>query len=357
MASSPTLLAVPRNPKVGLWLYGMGGLIVMMIVYGGWVRLTRSGLAIVEWNVVTGVVPPLSEASWQEKLASYRDTPEYKKVNHGIALAAFKDLYIREYTHRLLGRITGLAFVIPLIIFLVRGTLPRNRILAYLGIGILFAVQGLVGWLMVKSGLVDNPQVSHYRLVIHLGCALALLAAVLWLAFENSITPTGDNTTTGRNLALGLFVALIVQIGAGGLMAGLKAGYVSATFPEMMGSWVPSGLATLTPAMLNLLENPVMVHFQHRWFALVPLGLAVALSAFLRKTRAASGLRLCSDLCLLLLLAQFGLGIAVVVKHVHPPIASLHQATAAIVFILSLLTVFLSRPTPTLPPPHAEGAK
>ena len=331
------------NQKVALWLYVVGALIILMIVYGGWVRLTRSGLSIVEWNVVTGVLPPLGEAAWQEELTKYRRTPEYEKVNQGISLPAFKEIYYREFTHRLLGRITGLAYVAPLVLLLLRRAIPRDRIWAYLGIGLLFAVQGVVGWLMVKSGLEERPQVSHYRLVVHLGCALVLLAAVLWLAFENSLRRCDIARPSARGVALGLWIAVSIQIAAGGLVSGLKAGFISATYPKMFGQWIPSGMGTSTPGWLNLLDNPVTLHFQHRWFALVPLALAVVLWTHLRSPGSAQILRISSDAVLLLIAVQAALGIAVVVNHVPPPIAALHQGVAIAIFIGSLLLVFLTQ--------------
>ena len=343
MTQPTDTLGSARHPQVALWLYSVSALIIFMIVYGGWVRLTRSGLSIVEWNVVTGVIPPLDDTAWQAEFAKYQRTPEYVKVNRNLSLPAFKEIYHREFVHRLLGRISGLVYVIPLVFFLFRGAIPRRRIVAYLGIGLLFALQGLVGWLMVQSGLVERPQVSHYRLVVHLGCALALLAAVSWLAFENSLRRGGSGTPGERNLALGLCLAVAVQIVAGGLVSGLKAGYISATYPRMFGEWIPSGVGALSPAWLNLLENPITLHFQHRWFAVVPLGLAVFLWIYLRRGDAPPVSRICIDVCLLLIAVQVGLGVAVVVTHVSPKIASIHQGTAIAIFVASQLLVFLTR--------------
>ena len=171
------------NRQLAIWLLAVSALIVVLIVYGGWVRLTRSGLSIVEWNVVTGVVPPLSAAAWEGEFAKYRQTPEYQLVNYGMGLDEFKFIYYMEFGHRLLGRLAGLLFVVPLLYFLCGRAIPRAHIPTYLGIGLLFALQGLVGWLMVKSGLGDRPQVSHLRLTLHLCCAFALLAACLWQVF------------------------------------------------------------------------------------------------------------------------------------------------------------------------------
>ena len=251
------------NRQLAVWLIAVSALIVVLVVYGGWVRLTRSGLSIVEWNVVTGVVPPLSAAAWENEFAKYRQTPEYQLVNYGMELDAFKFIYYMEFGHRLLGRLAGLLFVVPLIYFLCRRAIPRAHIPAYLGIGLLFALQGLVGWLMVKSGLDDRPQVSHLRLTLHLCCALALLAACLWqaLGYLSSAAEAQSVPRTTRRLCIWLFAAICLQIAGGGLVAGLKAGHLSDTFPKMFGVWVPASLWAMQPPLVNLLDNPTTVHF------------------------------------------------------------------------------------------------
>lgn len=202
------------NRQLAVWLLAVSALIVVLVVYGGWVRLTRSGLSIVEWKVVTGVVPPLSAAAWESEFAKYRQTPEYQLVNYGMGLDEFKFIYYMEFGHRLLGRLAGLLFVAPLLYFLCRRAIPRAHIPAYLGIGLLFALQGLVGWLMVKSGLDDRPQVSHLRLTLHLCCALALLAACFWqaLGYLSSAAKARSVPRLARRLCIWLFVAVCLQI-------------------------------------------------------------------------------------------------------------------------------------------------
>ena len=322
------------NRQLAIWLLAVSALIVVLVVYGGWVRLTRSGLSIVEWNVVTGVVPPFSAAAWESEFAKYRQTPEYQLVNYGMELDAFKFIYYMEFGHRLLGRLAGLLFVVPLLYFLCRRAIPRAHIPAYLGIGLLFALQGLVGWLMVKSGLDDRPQVSHLRLTLHLCCALALLAACLWqaLGYLASAAAVPSVPRLARRLCAWLFAAICLQIAAGGLVAGLKAGHLSATFPKMFGVWVPTGLWSMQPPLLNLLDNPTTVHFQHRFFAFAVLGLALALWWVARRTP----LQPVANLILCLVAAQIGLGIATVVAHVPLALASLHQAVAVVLFAVVL---------------------
>ena len=324
-----------NNRKLAVWLLTVSTLIIVLIVYGGWVRLTRSGLSIVEWNVVTGVVPPLGADAWESEFAKYRQTPEYQIVNFGMPLEEFKFIYYMEFGHRLLGRITGLLFVGPLFYFLFRRTIPRTHIPSYLGIGLLFALQGLVGWLMVKSGLSDRPQVNHLRLTLHLSCALALLATCLWRAFDylSSMSFPPNLSRTTRRLCAGLFVSICLQIATGGLVAGLKAGHVSDTFPKMFGVWLPQGLWAMQPPLANLFDNAVTIHFQHRFFAFAVLAVAIALFAVARN---AAPLKNGRYLLLGLLGVQIGLGIATVLLHVPLGLASLHQAVAVALFVTSL---------------------
>lgn len=330
-----------QNKIVALWLLAVSCLIVVMVLLGGWVRLTRSGLSMVEWHVATGVVPPLGAEAWNEVFSKYRQTPEYREINVDMSLEQFKRIYYREYSHRILGRLTGLSFVVPLFVFLVRGTLPWRRAPAYLAIGILFALQGLVGWLMVASGLIDQPQVSHYRLTLHLLCALALLAACLWLAFEHaSVRPArlcGSASVPIRALSVALLLAICVQIAAGGLVAGLKAGHLSNTFPKMFGQWIPQGLMWMQPWIRNVVENHATVHFQHRWFAFVVLGTGLALVLRLRRESGySSQLRVSTSVLFHFLLLQVLLGVVVIILQVPIALASLHQAVALAIFCLAL---------------------
>ena len=323
------------NRQLALWLLAVSALIVVLVVYGGWVRLTRSGLSIVEWNVVTGIIPPLGAEAWEGEFAKYRQTPEYQIVNYGMQLDEFKYIYYMEYGHRLLGRLAGLLFVGPLLFFLLRGAIPRARIPAYLGIGLLFALQGLVGWLMVKSGLSDRPQVSHLRLTLHLSCALALLAACLWLVFDYLLPAQKSPVSTViRRLSSGLYAAICLQIAAGGLVAGLKAGHISDTFPQMFGAWGPAGLWSMHPPLLNLLDNAATVHFQHRFFAFAVLALAIAL--WIAARRATAPIQIGTRLLIGLVAVQIGLGIGTVLFHVPLILASLHQAIAVALFATSL---------------------
>ena len=327
-----------RDKAITFWLLSVSALIVLLIVYGGWVRLTRSGLSIVEWNVVTGVIPPVGEPAWYQAFESYKRTPEYEKINVGMTLEQFKAIYFREYNHRILGRIAGLVYVIPLFGFLLRGAIRRERIPAFLGIGLLFALQGLLGWFMVQSGLVDQPQVSHYRLTIHLLAALALLAACLWLALDylHHNRPAAAASTLLRRLGAGLFALVTLQIAAGALVAGSKAGHISDTFPKMFGQWVPGGLLSSVPTLLNFFENPITLHFQHRWFGFAVAGMAGILFWRCQAEGTAGELRRAAVAILHLVVVQIVLGVVVVLWHITPWLASLHQFMAVCIFIASL---------------------
>ncbi len=307
-----------------------------MIAFGGLVRLTRSGLSIVEWNVITGIIPPLSENHWQSEFALYKQSPEYTKINFGMSLSDFKFIYHMEFWHRFFGRILGLIYLVPLILFLYKRCIPRKEIWRYSGIGLLFVLQGVIGWLMVKSGLEDRPSVSHIRLTLHLLGALALLTACLWSAFTHLLPPRILISSRIRKMSKLLLITLTLQIAAGGLVAGLKAGYVSNTFPLMFQELIPNGLLSLQPTVINLLDNPTTVHFQHRWFGFFILGIS-ALIYWLGRRETSRLLRYATIAIFGLCLIQIFLGIFTVMSSVAISIASLHQIVAIALFGSSLL--------------------
>ena len=324
------------NKTIGYWLLTISVLIFLMIAFGGLVRLTRSGLSIVEWNVITGIIPPLSENHWQSEFALYKQSPEYKKINFGMNLSDFKFIYHMEFWHRFFGRILGLFYLVPLSLFLYKRWIPRKEIWRYLGIGLLFVLQGVIGWLMVKSGLEDRPSVSHIRLTLHLLGALALLTACLWSAFTHLLPPRILISSRIRKMSKLLLITLTLQIAAGGLVAGLKAGYVSNTFPLMFQELIPNGLLSLQPTVINLLDNPTTVHFQHRWFGFFILGIS-ALVYWLGRREISRLLRYATVAVFGLCLIQIFLGIVTVMSSIAISIASLHQIVAIALFGSSLL--------------------
>jgi cytochrome c oxidase assembly protein subunit 15 len=322
------------------WLELCALLVALMVVVGGFVRLSRAGLSIVEWDVVMGVLPPMGAAAWQETFARYLASPEGQHVNAGMSLAAYQRIFYIEWIHRLLARAIGLVVALPLVWFLWRGIIPRGRRAAFVTIGLLYAFQGFLGWFMVASGLVDRPAVSHLRLTTHLLAALGLLALCLWLAstlrYADDPPSDGRRVASGpRRLGLAVLAIILLQIAWGGFVAGLKAGHVSNTWPLMFGRWIP--LETMVgagPAWLQAFENPITVHFLHRWLAFGVLA-AVAWTWF-RLRRPEPGVpaeaRRASRLLLALVLVQVGLGIATVLSGVTLWIALAHQATAVAVF-------------------------
>lgn len=326
---------------VRIWLYSLGILIAAMIVVGGYVRLTRAGLSIVEWNAITGVVPPIGEAAWQAEFTKYQATPEFQKVNTAMTLAEYQRIFLIEWAHRLIARLVGLVVLLPLAVFLIRRTIPWRKSAVYLLILALFGFQGFLGWFMVASGLVDRPHVSHYRLTIHLLTALTVLAICLWQALN--LTPRfvavrrQAAIPRQKTLVILLLVVVIVQVAYGGLVAGLKAGHASNTWPTMFGYLVPPGLlSVLQPWWQNLVETPATVHFIHRWFAFVVLIVAAILYYRARKTSDARTVQQGAIVLMLIVGVQITLGISVVLFGVALPLALLHQATAILLFVTAL---------------------
>lgn len=336
-----SIRAIRKDP-ITAWLLLVASLTFFMVVLGGYVRLSRAGLSIVEWNVITGIVPPLSETAWQEEFAKYQQTPEYQLVNKGMSLDEYKEIFLIEWFHRLVGRIAGLLVVVPLIVYGVRGIIPWRESWRYWLIAALFGVQGLIGWLMVASGLIDRPAVSHLRLTIHLLTALTLFAITLWMAFNRiyageSIRRPVSPTLT--RLAWTLLVVLVVQIAYGGLVAGLKAGHVSDTWPLMFGYLVPPKLlSVMEPWWVNLFETPLTVHFIHRWFAFVVAAVVVMLAIAVRRQGYDHEVVTSTNLLIALVVVQITLGISVVIFGVPKWLAIAHQGTAV---LLLGTTIFL----------------
>ncbi|MGH8623470.1 MAG: COX15/CtaA family protein, partial [Burkholderiales bacterium] len=264
--------------RIAVWLIACCALVFAMVVLGGVTRLTRSGLSIVEWQPILGTLPPLTSADWEELFLKYQQTPEYRQVNPGMDLEGFKGIFWLEYFHRLLGRLIGAAFLVPLLYFLWRRVLTRPLALKLGGIFLLGAAQGALGWYMVASGLVDDPRVSHYRLTAHLALAFAIYAAMLWLALDLLGATPAAVAATGRlgrlrRLAWTVTGLVIAMVLTGGLVAGIRAGYAYNTFPLMNGSFVPPEIFLIEPWYLNFFNNMAAVQFNHR---LVSWLLAVA---------------------------------------------------------------------------------
>ena len=327
---------------VSKWLLAICFVVAFLVVFGGFVRLTRSGLSIVEWNVISGVVPPIGESAWEAEFAKYQQTPEFQKVNFNMTLAEYKEIFLIEYVHRLIARLAGLTYALPALWFLFSGVIPWRKSRPFILIGLLFAFQGFMGWYMVSSGLFDRPHVSHIRLTVHLLIAIMILGLSYWTALDLSRGKAHWEKAPWRDgalrLTLGVLITLLLQISYGGLVAGLKAGYISNTFPLMFGSWIPQGLFALETSWLDdLIANPVTVHFVHRWFAFVVLGLATWL--YLRLRRAGDDLARGAALLLGLVSLQVVLGVSVIWFSVPLWLALAHQANALGIFVAALFLI------------------
>ncbi|MPZ59376.1 MAG: heme A synthase [Rhizobiales bacterium] len=259
----------PRWRAVRLWLYAVAALIFAMVLVGGATRLTESGLSIVEWQPVTGVLPPLSETAWQAEFEKYQAIPQYQQVNRGMSLADFKAIYRWEWTHRLMGRLIGAAFLLPFLWFLWRGWIRpglRWRLWAIFGLG---TVQGAVGWWMVASGLSERTSVSQYRLAFHLTFACVIYAGVLWTAQRMVPRPIELIPRRMAVTASILVLLLLAQIYLGALVAGLRAGLIYNTWPLIDGAIVPKAASLFfeQPWWRNFFENTLTVQFNHRMMA------------------------------------------------------------------------------------------
>jgi cytochrome c oxidase assembly protein subunit 15 len=321
---------------VQTWLYLVAGLVFLMVVVGGATRLTDSGLSITEWKPILGAIPPLSDADWHEVFAKYREIPEYHLVNKGMSLEDFKFIYWWEWSHRFLGRFIGVAFALPLIGFWMLGKLRPGLGVRLAGVLALGALQGGIGWFMVKSGLVDRVDVSQYRLALHLAIAFLIFGLLLWLAFdlEDGAETRGSAVPSsgGKRLAGAIVVLVFVQVMLGALVAGLKAGLAHNTWPLMDGALVPDGLGALSPWYLNIFENVTTVQFNHRLMAYAVTLLALGQAWALRRT-AISGT---AAMLAAAVLCQAMLGIWTLLEGVPLWLGLAHQAGAAIVLGLAV---------------------
>lgn len=330
LQASPGFSLAARPATIARWLYGVAALIVAMVIVGGITRLTESGLSITQWKPISGIVPPLTTAQWQAEFANYQRIPEYQQLNRGMTLAGFQGIFFWEYLHRLLGRVIGLAFALPLLWFAVKRWIPRGygwRLSALLALG---GLQGAIGWWMVASGLSVRTDVSHIRLAVHLATALFILAGIVWTARDLdalAIDPRARPARLHRGPALVLAV-LAVQIVFGAFTAGLDAGYAFASWPLMGDALFPAGVPMVDPAWRNAIDNPIVVQFIHRWLAFAAAGALVWLALRVRGTLGAT--------VIALVLVQIALGIATLLGGVEIVTAVAHQANAALLLIATV---------------------
>ena len=341
-----------------VWLGLVALLIVAMILVGGATRLTDSGLSITEWRPVTGVVPPLTESAWQEAFNAYQKIPEYLELKRGMSLEAFKTIYWWEWGHRFLGRLIGVAFLLPFLAFWIAGYIPRALLPRLAGLFVLGGLQGAVGWYMVKSGLVTRVDVSQYRLAAHLGIAVAILGYTLWLIFDLGRERAGVTQSGSRASAwiAGTVLALIyLQILAGGLVAGLDAGFGYNTWPLINGAFVPSGLGEAQPWVLNLFENPLTVQFDHRMLGYSVVLATILQAGWLTLRRPAPELVTSAFILICLALLQATLGVWTLLLAVPIGLGLAHQAGAILLFAAAHYHLWLTLGA-TAPAAEAQAA-
>jgi cytochrome c oxidase assembly protein subunit 15 len=315
-----------RARTIRLWLWSVTALVIALVLVGGATRLTESGLSIVEWRPVTGMLPPVSDAGWQAEFQRYQAIPQYAQRNAGMGLAAFKTIYWWEWTHRLLGRVVGAAFLLPFLFFLWRGWVApglRTRLWFIFGLGV---VQGAVGWWMVASGLAERIEVSQYRLATHLLLACFILVALVWTA-QRLAPRTEPVPGRIRTTAIGLVALILLQIYLGGIVAGLRAGLIYNTWPLIDGRFVPeaSRLWFDTPLWRNFFENTLTAQFDHRMvaYALLALALWHATDAVTKRAGVRSAIVLAAAVT-----AQALLGVLTLINQAPIGLALLHQAAA-----------------------------
>ena len=324
---------------VAVWLLCCAAMVFAIVVVGGITRLTHSGLSIVEWQPLVGTLPPLSAEDWNTLFAKYRQTPEFRLVNFDMNLEGFKAIFWWEYFHRLLGRVIGVVFLVPFAWFVLRGRLERRLAWQLGGVFVLGALQGALGWYMVNSGLIEDPRVSHFRLTAHLGLALAIFVAELWIALGllRPARQSGAPATLAK-AALVIAAGVFLMALSGGLVAGLRAGSAYNTFPLMNGHLVPPEILALEPWWKNFLYNMATVQFVHRAIAwllivLVPFFWWGTLAA-----RLALRQRLSCHLLLAALALQVALGVATLLLAVPVGLAAAHQAGAVMLLGIALWT-------------------
>ncbi|MDH3240277.1 MAG: COX15/CtaA family protein [Alphaproteobacteria bacterium] len=334
-----TLTHPTETPKsVVIWLAVMVAMIFVIVILGGVTRLTQSGLSMVDWRPIMGIIPPLSTAEWEEAFAAYKAYPEYQKLNYGMTLAEFQAIFLMEYFHRVWGRLIGIVFILPFLSFLIRGHVRGSFALKLTGLLLLGGAQGVMGWVMVKSGLVDDPSVSQYRLAAHLSLALLLGAILLWMALARGTEPEPLQPARRRRVVGPLHPALalaVLTVLSGAFVAGLDAGQTFNTFPLMDGQWVPDGMLDLKPIWRNPFENVPMVQFDHR-----VLGILTMLACLLLWWRGQGAdlrgpARIALNLIGLMALVQPALGIITLLLVAPVSLAAAHQAGAMI--LLGLL--------------------
>lgn len=322
-----------RPRLIANWLFAVAGLIVLMVVIGGITRLTESGLSITQWKPISGIIPPLNDAQWQAEFANYQKIPEYQQLNQGMTLAGFKAIFFWEYLHRLLGRLIGLAFALPLAWFWIKKQIPRGYTPRLVALLLLGGLQGAIGWWMVQSGLSVRTDVSHIRLAVHLLVALFTMAGVVWTALDLRALARRSDARPARltGFAFAAGAVLFVQLLFGALVAGLNAGLVTDEWPLMNGKLFPGPTTTGESFFGALFNDPAIVHFVHRWWAWVVVAILIALARAVRPVDRRASIAIHSAFG-----TQILLGIATVMSGMNIALAALHQFVGALLVIATV---------------------
>ena len=331
------------NKNVIYWLFTGCFLIFLMVIIGGITRLTHSGLSISNYKLISGAIPPLNEQEWVEAFNLYKQYPEYQKLNSHFSLADFKDIYFWEWLHRLIGRVIGLVFIIPFLYFLLKKQLSKSTIKKSLVLLFLGAFQGFLGWYMVKSGLVDNPDVSHYRLAMHLTTAFITFAYTFWVALDLIFPKKKKINKKIRNIIAVGYVLLLIQIVWGAFVAGLDAGWIHNTWPLMNENKFVHETVWLeqNPIWMNFVEGKSGVQFVHRTLAYVVAGFIFYIWYRSRKLNITNLQRKAINSIVLLVLLQFLLGVLTLINAVPVWLGVAHQVGAF--FLLAAMTFALHR--------------
>ncbi|MBT5861425.1 MAG: heme A synthase [Gammaproteobacteria bacterium] len=325
-----------QNRTVAIWLLICCGLVFAMVVLGGVTRLTGSGLSMADWRPLMGWLPPFSDIQWQRVFDLYQQTPEFLKVNSHMDVSAFKGIFWLEFLHRLLGRMIGIVFLLPLIFFLVKGYIKAAEWPKYSLMFVLGGLQGVLGWYMVKSGLVDNPHVSQYRLSAHLSAAFLIYAYMFWVAMSLLFPASGEQRHPWYRKSLAVTVLTSVTIISGGFVAGLKAGKIYNTFPLMGDDWIPPGTMALEPFWRNFFENMTTVQLDHRVLAISTFLVIIGFWVKARKADLPARSRPAVNALLHTAIFQVALGISTLLMSVPIFLGALHQAIAMLLFTVSL---------------------
>ncbi len=336
---APARVRQHRLRPVRIWLGVIAALVALMVIVGGATRLTDSGLSITEWKPVTGAIPPLSEAHWKAEFEKYQQIPEYRQVNHGMSLAEFKTIYWWEWGHRFLGRLVGVAFLVPFLVLIATGHIRRWMAPRLIGLFALGGLQGAIGWWMVTSGLTERTDVSQYRLAVHLTMACFIFAALIWTVLSLSERADPHASARIRKTAWLVLVLVFVQIALGALVAGLDAGLTYNTWPLMDGDIIPGGLFLVEPWWLNATENITAVQFDHRMFAYL-LTAVVLVHAWQLRAAGHGGRAVALAGAVLL---QVLIGIATLLHAVPLSLGILHQAGALLLLAVAVWNVQASR--------------